>query len=112
MLTCSFCGKTADETGALLAGPEVNICDNCIAVGARTIETRDALEKPIPTAAELCSTEDETLLSQTAATSALVDRSRDKLQLEIGELRRRGIGWHVIAISLGISHQAAEERFS
>ncbi|HOD52470.1 MAG TPA: ATP-dependent Clp protease ATP-binding subunit ClpX [Candidatus Hydrogenedentes bacterium] len=28
--TCSFCGKRHDEVGKLIAGPEVNICDECV----------------------------------------------------------------------------------
>jgi len=28
--TCSFCGKRADEVGKLIAGPGVNICDECV----------------------------------------------------------------------------------
>jgi len=28
--TCSFCGKRHDEVGKIIAGPEVNICDECV----------------------------------------------------------------------------------
>ncbi len=28
--SCSFCGKRHDEVGKLIAGPEVNICDECV----------------------------------------------------------------------------------
>ncbi|MBY5931698.1 hypothetical protein KUV51_01700 [Tateyamaria omphalii] len=111
MLSCSFCGKTADQTGALLAGPDVNICDECIAVGVRTIETRDALElaavdRDAPTVAK-----DEVLLSQMAATSELVDRQCERLHAQIREIRDRGIGWQAIGASLGMDQQTAEERF-
>ena len=27
---CSFCGKSHDEVDKLIAGPDVNICDNCV----------------------------------------------------------------------------------
>ncbi|NCB32150.1 MAG: hypothetical protein EOM66_12190, partial [Clostridia bacterium] len=30
-LCCSFCGKTQDEVQRLIAGPEVYICNECIA---------------------------------------------------------------------------------
>ena len=69
MISFSFCGNAADQTGALLAGPEVNICDVCIAVGVRTIETRDALEETPITSQELMSAHDDVLLSQFSATS-------------------------------------------
>lgn len=30
--TCSFCGKRHDEVNKLIAGPDVNICDECVAL--------------------------------------------------------------------------------
>ncbi len=111
MLNCSFCGSSTDNVGAMLAGPDVNICGKCIAVGVRTIETRDALEEPLPRPEELSTSDDELLLSQMAATSAVVDKSRNHLQLQIVELRSRGLGWGVIGAALGVSHQIAQERF-
>ncbi|MEJ6392013.1 ClpX C4-type zinc finger protein [Gymnodinialimonas sp. 2305UL16-5] len=111
MLSCSFCGKPADQTGALLAGPEVNICDTCIAVGVRTLETRDALEEAPVTENELHVADDELLLSQMAATSELVERQSERLQAQVGEGRRRGIGWRAIGVSLGVSQELAEARF-
>ena len=30
--TCSFCGKRQDEVNKLIAGPDVNICDECVAL--------------------------------------------------------------------------------
>ena len=29
-LKCSFCGKTQDEVYKIIAGPGVNICDECV----------------------------------------------------------------------------------
>ena len=111
MLTCSFCGLDEKSVGALLAGPGVNICNQCIDVGVRTIATRDALEMPDIKPSDLARTEDETLLHQMAATSALVDKNRDHLQSQIAELRRRNIGWNAIGAVIGVSHQVAQERF-
>ncbi|MEO0853692.1 MAG: ClpX C4-type zinc finger protein [Pseudomonadota bacterium] len=111
MISCSFCGLPSQSVGALLAGPDVNICDQCIDVGVRTIETRDALEDPGLKPEDWAVIEDETLLHQAAATSALVDKTRDRLQLEIRELRRRGINWSAIGVALGLSCQTAQERF-
>ena len=111
MLTCSFCGLEAKSVDALLAGPEVNICDRCIGVGVRTLATHDALEQPDPVPSQWEKTEDEALLCEMAATSELVDRTRDRLQSQVRELRRRGVDWTVIGTSLGVSHQIAQERF-
>ncbi|MFO7973968.1 MAG: ATP-dependent Clp protease ATP-binding subunit ClpX [Candidatus Hydrogenedentota bacterium] len=35
--TCSFCGKRHDEVGKLIAGPEVNICDECVQLCAEIV---------------------------------------------------------------------------
>ena len=93
------------------AGPGVAICSRCIGVGVRTIATRDALEQPDPIATEWERTGDEALLCEMAATSELVDKTRDRLQSQVRELRRRGVDWTVIGTSLGVSHQVAQERF-
>ncbi|MEM9027858.1 MAG: ClpX C4-type zinc finger protein [Pseudomonadota bacterium] len=111
MLACSFCGLDARSVNALLAGPDVNICDQCIAVGVRTIAVRDALEQPELTVDELAGTGDEALLHEMAATSRLVDQNRDRLQCQVQELRRRGVDWCAIGASLGVSRQVAQERF-
>jgi hypothetical protein len=29
-LVCSFCGKDQDQVSKLIAGPSVNICDECV----------------------------------------------------------------------------------
>jgi hypothetical protein len=31
-LRCSFCGKWANEVKKLIAGPRVNICEECVAL--------------------------------------------------------------------------------
>jgi len=35
MLKCSFCQKTEDQIDKLVAGPDVYICNECVAVAAR-----------------------------------------------------------------------------
>jgi len=37
-VTCSFCGKTQEEVRKLIAGPDVYICDECVALCAEIIE--------------------------------------------------------------------------
>ncbi len=111
MLSCSFCGRKADQTAALLAGLGVNICDRCVTTSVRTIATRDALEEAPVRAEELSSIDDELLLSQLAAVSELLDKQSERLKAQVGEVRRRGLGWHVIGASLGVSGEVAEHRF-
>lgn len=58
-MRCSFCGKTQDEVGKLVAGPGgVCICDNCIELCLEIIEdgggfkqvrkNRAQTDKPLP----------------------------------------------------------------
>ncbi len=35
--TCSFCGKRQEEVDKLIAGPDVNICDECVALCAEIV---------------------------------------------------------------------------
>jgi ATP-dependent Clp protease ATP-binding subunit ClpX len=35
MLQCSFCKKTEDQVAKLVAGPDVYICNECVALAAR-----------------------------------------------------------------------------
>jgi biotin operon repressor len=43
---------------------------------------------------------------------ATVETTRQVLQTQIDTLRRRGVSWSVIGEAIGISRQAAWERFS
>lgn len=47
--TCSFCGKPADESRRLVAGPteNINICENCVAVCQSIIEEQENDVLPI-----------------------------------------------------------------
>jgi ATP-dependent protease Clp ATPase subunit len=38
-LRCSFCRKTENEVTKLVAGPHVYICDECVAVASRIMES-------------------------------------------------------------------------
>jgi hypothetical protein len=38
-LRCSFCGRKEDEVSKLVAGPRVYICDQCVALASRIIES-------------------------------------------------------------------------
>ena len=35
---CSFCGKSADEVRKLIAGPGVNICDECVGLCVQIVD--------------------------------------------------------------------------
>ena len=40
MLRCSFCNKTEEQVAKLVAGPNVYICDECVAIASRLVLER------------------------------------------------------------------------
>jgi hypothetical protein len=105
-LRCSFCGKTDREVSKLLAGPAVFICDACVEICNGILEA---------TPKEFAGWEamsDVELLSALKIAAAIVDGSRAVLQANVDALRQRAISWEVIGNALGVSRQAAWERFS
>ncbi len=105
-LRCSFCGKPDKEVGKLLAGPKVFICDACIGVCNGILEAVPA------TFAGWDAMSDEQLLGALKPAAATVDGTRAVLQSQVETLRRRGVSWEAIGNALGVSRQAAWERFS
>jgi hypothetical protein len=105
-LRCSFCGKSDSEVGKLLAGPKVYICDACVGVCMAILEATPR------TFAGWDAMTDEQLLSSLKPTAATVDGTRAVLQSQVQMLRQRGVRWETIGGALGISRQAAWERFS
>jgi hypothetical protein len=106
-LRCSFCGKTEKEVSRLVAGPNVHICDACIGI------CNKVLEAAVPAlAAGWDKNTDEQLLTALKTAEATVEATRGVLQAMIDELRRRNVSWEAIGKALGISRQAAWERFS
>ena len=105
-LKCSFCGKTEGQVARLIAGPKVHICDSCVGVCSKILEA---------TPAEFAGWDamsDEALLQALRPAAATVDGTRAVLQAQVEALRERRVSWEVIGAALGISRQAAWERFS
>ena len=105
-LRCSFCGRNDAQVSKLIAGPRVHICDTCVGTCNRILEAT-----PIAFPGWQAMTDDQ-LLSALKIAEATVDATRSVLQAQIIELRRREISWDAIGNALGISRQAAWERFS
>jgi hypothetical protein len=105
-LRCSFCGKTESQVGRLLAGPKVFICDVCVGVCNKILEAVPA------TFAGWGAMTDEQLLDSLRPSAATVDGTRAVLHAQVDTLRQRGISWAAIGNALGISRQAAWDRFS
>jgi hypothetical protein len=104
-LFCTFCRKSEHEIAKLVAGPGVYICNECIDAANRII-AEDA-SRPIT---DLSRISEDDLLRTLAQTNG--DLAPSALDLTVKELRRRGVTWARIGGALGISRQAAWERFS
>src|SRR3984893_9931938 len=96
-LRCSFCGKTDNQVGRLLAGPKVFICDVCVGVCNRILGAVPA------TFAGWGAMTDEQLLDSLQPSAATVDGTRAVLQAQVDVLRQRGISWAAIGNALGVS---------
>lgn len=106
-LHCSFCGKDQNHVKKLVAGPGVSICDACVSLCTRVVTG-----KPTAPFAGWASLSDDELLATLHATTAAVDAAAAKLAEHVDMLRARGVSWERIASALGVSRQAAWERFS
>jgi len=116
-LFCSFCGKSQHDVKKLIAGPAVFVCDECVALCTKIIadtpdkpEGAGAGEPPkmewpldVPT---------ENLLSILKAQNKTHEEVAQRLQRSIDVLRTREVSWQQIGDALGISRQAAWERFT
>ena len=111
---CSFCGKSNLEVKKLIAGPAVFICDACVGLCQTIIaDTPD----PDPQGSKLEykgfeSFETDKILALLKPQEKNCEETRAQLQRSIDTLREREISWAVIGDALGVSRQAAWERFS
>jgi hypothetical protein len=106
-LFCSFCRRSDAEVAKLVGGPGVHICDACIDQCVLVIAGR-----PARGFGGWDTLSDETLLAALAPSEASVEGAREVLQNQIDILRKRDVSWSQIGEALGISRQAAWERFS
>jgi hypothetical protein len=106
-LFCSFCFKDKDSVGKLVAGHGVYICNECVALCGQIIAGQPAgdfgawYEKP-----------DDELLAMLARIQTVVTQVDAAVHDYVETLRGKGISWTRIGEALGVSKQAAWERFS
>jgi ATP-dependent protease Clp ATPase subunit len=107
---CSFCLKSQHDVEKLVAGPgNIYICDGCVGLAQGYIEGRtpdaSAYEDPaqMPT---------ERLLAQLPSLDATIKGKQTQIQWVVDQLRGREVSWALIGEALGVSRQAAWERFS
>lgn len=108
---CSFCGKSQHKVAKLIAGPGCFICDECVSLCDAIIAG-----EPIPGAAgsgfKPLERPTEELLERLSSVNFAADANRNFLQSMVDTLRKREVSWAQIATELGVSRQAAWERFS
>jgi hypothetical protein len=106
---CSFCGKSQHVVQKLIAGPGLFICDECVEL-CRAI----VADEPPPDRKYFSPLErpTEDLVEMVASANFAAESSRNFLQSLVDVLRKREVSWAVIAEKLGVSRQAAWERFS
>jgi ATP-dependent protease Clp ATPase subunit len=100
LMRCSFCGKSEKQVARLIDGAHALICDDCVGTCVKILE-----------AAPTTPMAEDDILASLAACNAAVDASRDVLQRRIDHLRSQDVSWEVIGRALGVSRQAAWERF-
>ena len=47
-LACSFCGRSETDVAKLVAGPNVYICDRCVAAANRIMQGSSGDDTPLP----------------------------------------------------------------
>ena len=106
-LCCSFCTKDKDAVAKLIAGPGVYICDECVGLCGLILA-----EEPAPGFVSWNEHPDDAMLVSLAKIQAAVVQADAAVHDHVAVLRDRGISWTRIGEALGVSKQAAWERFS
>ncbi len=106
-LCCSFCTKDKAAVTKLVAGPGVYICNECVDLCVMIIA-----DEPAPGFGSWDERPDDELLTGLAKVHAVVAQADAAVHDYVQVLRARGISWTRIGAVLGVSKQAAWERFS
>jgi hypothetical protein len=109
-LFCSFCRKSDREVERLIGGPGVYICGRCVESCVRVLKPHHG--KAVLEFAGWDSYTDSQLLKSLAPTEKTLEAVRRDLRTKVEILRNRGVSWETIGSALGVSRQAAWERFS
>jgi ClpX C4-type zinc finger len=109
-LSCSFCRKSDREVARLIGGPGVYICERCVESCVKILKPHQG--ETVPEFAGWDSYTDSQLLKSLAPTEQTLEAVRRDLRTKVDILRSRGVSWETIGAALGVSRQAAWERFS
>ncbi|MFV8314892.1 ClpX C4-type zinc finger protein [Mycobacterium sp. 23] len=105
-LACSFCLQDATVVQRLLAGASAHICDACVDSCVRILADPSV---PFP---DFRSEGDAALLARLAPAAGRAAAADTGLRGLVDTLRRRGVSWARIGQALGVTRQAAWERFN
>ena len=120
-LCCSFCAKDKAAVAKLVAGPGVYICDQCVSLCNVILEAeqapkpqpdQEAAKQPEPSFRAWHEQPDDEMLAGLAKIQAVVSQAEAAVYDYVDVLRSRGISWTRIGVALGVTKQAAWERFS
>ena len=106
-LCCSFCTKDKDSVAKLIAGPGVYICSECVGLCDLILA-----DEPAPAFGSWNEQPDDQMLASLTKIQAAVSQADAAVHDHVAVLRGRGISWTRIGEALGVSKQAAWERFS
>jgi ATP-dependent protease Clp ATPase subunit len=106
-LRCSFCKKSETQVSRLIGGAAGGyICEDCVGVCNKIL---DAAPSPFKSWDDLT---DEQLLASIKASESSVAALHSLIHTQVAALRKREVSWTAIGKALGVSRQAAWERFS
>jgi hypothetical protein len=106
-LYCSFCRKDEHTVEKLIGGPGVYICDACVDICNKILAG-----KSVPSFPGWDTLSDKDLLTTLRPAAVALDSVEGTLKQHVTQLRGRGVTWTRIGEALGVSRQAAWERFS
>ena len=106
-MCCSFCNKDKGVVTKLIAGPGVFICNECVHLCDLILA-----EEQVRDFGSWTERPDDELLESLGKVQAVVSQVDAAVHDHVTILRDRGISWTRIGQALGVSKQAAWERFS
>ena len=111
--SCSFCDKPNTAVQALVAGPGVFICNECVELSSAIVaEVAEATpEEKVVLREQFASRSAEEILEMLPGMARSADRFEAEVARWVSWMRERGTGWPQIADALGTSTDAARQRF-
>ncbi|MCZ7535078.1 MAG: hypothetical protein M5T61_03410 [Acidimicrobiia bacterium] len=107
LLYCTFCRRDSETVAKLIAGPGIYICDACVATCNSILDGEPVVSFP-----GWASLTDGELLASLQPAAAAVAGVEETVREQVAVLRERSVTWARIGDALGVSRQAAWERYS